>query len=289
MDGHPTAAGSATGAAERWRALVRARLDQLDQLAPGRGALGAAFWDSRAPRFAAQTCGTGGRDPFLRLLRPAVGHRTTVLDVGAGAGRFALPLAARARQVVAVDPSRQMLAILQREARRQGLDNVRCLLGRWEDVDPGPADVALCSYVLPLVEDAPSFLRKLDAAAHRRVFVYLPAASTDLLMDPLWRHFHGEPRRLGPTYLDAVAVLAELGIQPRVQVVEAPVVTRFASLRQAVEGYRDVLVLPDTVVVRRELRALLSDWLVGKQPALRPPLRSAPGAVLSWARAEPAS
>lgn len=271
-------------AAERWRQLVRARLEQMEALEPGRGSVGADFWDARARRFAARTAGSGEGDPFLRVARASVGERTTVLDVGAGPGRFALPLAARAREVIAVDPSRRMLSILRREARRRGLTNVREALGRWEDVDD-EADVVICSYVLPMVEDAAGFLRKLDAAARRRVFVYLPAASTDLLTDPFWRHFHGSPRRLGPTYLDAVAVLREEGIDPTVQVVETPVVGRFASLGQAVSDYRDHLALPDSPAVRRQLRRLLGDWLVGREPALRAPVRSLPAAILRWTSA----
>ena len=175
-----------------------------------------------------------------------------------------------------------MLAIIRREARRRGLANVACVEGRWEDVEAPSCDVAICSYVLPLIEDAAPFLAKLTTAAASKVFVTMNAVSTDVFLDTFWRHFHGAPRRAGPTYLDAAAVLAELDIAPDVEVVEVPVRVRFANLAGAVRHYREELLLADTPEVRRELRRVLEPWLVGKDGALRPPLRTTPVAILGW-------
>jgi SAM-dependent methyltransferase len=210
--------------------------------------------------------------------------RTTVLDVGSGPGRFALAIAPRVAEVVALDPSRAMLAILRREVRKRGLANVRTVEGRWPEAREAvnPVDVAFSSYVLPIVDDAPRFLRALDAAARRHAFLYLGAFTADAVVDPLWRHFHGTPRRPGPTWLDAVAVLREIGIDPEVEVVEVRSRTRFATLGEAVRDYRDLLVLPDTPDVRRELAGLLRQWLVKSEGALRPPIATLPAAVVRW-------
>ncbi len=268
-------------ASSRWRELVRSRLGEMEAITPGGGAVGPGYWDARARRFAAQV-GTAEGDPLVSRIGRAGGRRATVLDVGAGTGRFTLALAPRVGQVVAVDSSGAMLSILRREARRRGLANIRGIEGRWEDVDAPPAEVVLCSYVLPLVEDATGFLAKLDAAARSRAFVSMNAVSTDLFFDPFWRHFHGRPRRPGPTYLDAVAVLAELGIQAEVEVVEVPVRSRFSSVAKAAAAYRESLLLPDSAEVRRELRGLLRTWLVGPEGSLRPPLKTTAAAILSW-------
>lgn len=255
----------------------------MERLRPGGGAVGAAFWDSRATRFAARLPAPGAEsDPLLSRLRRATSARSTVIDVGAGPGRHALPLARRVQAVTAVDPSTKMLAILRRRAREQSITNVECVVGRWAEADVAPADVVLSSFVMSLVEDAPAFVRKLDRCARRRVFLYLGAYSLDAVLDPLWRHFHGAPRRPGPTYLDAVAVLRELGIDPGVEVVEIPDRRRFATVAEAALDYRDHLVLPHTRAVRRELEGLLSSWLVNRSGALASPLRSIPAAILTW-------
>lgn len=269
-------------ASTRWRTLVRARLAEMDQLAPGRGADQPAFWDERAPRLAAHGLGPDPADPLVRRVVRAAGSHGSVLDVGAGAGRFAIPVAAEVGEVVAVDPSPGMLDMLRGQARQHGLTNVRCVPGRWEQVEVAPADVVVCSYVLQLVEDVVGFVGQLDAACRRQAFVYLSAASWDLALDPLWRHFHGEPRRPWPTYLDALAVLEDLGFEPEVEVVEAPVRTWFDDLGEAGDSFADRLLLPQAPDVRAELRTLLASWLVRDEGRLRAPFTTMPSAILSW-------
>ena len=262
---------------------MRGRLAEMERIQPGRGALGAAFWDSRAKRFASRMTVVDARtDPLYRRLRQATGRRSTVLDIGAGPGRFTLALAPHVAAVTAVDPSGAMLDICRRQARRAGLANVTCVHGRWEDVQVDGADVAFSSYVLPLIADAPRFLSKLDATAGKQVFLYLGAFSLDAVLDPLWRHFHGRPRKPAPTYLDAVDVLKELGVKPVVEVVEVPSRARFKTAAEAARDYREQLLVPDTPEARRELRELLAAWLVPRGGALGPPLRTIPAAVISW-------
>jgi len=255
----------------------------MERLQPGRGAPGAAFWDAQARRFASRMpVGTATTDPFFRRLRRSTGRRSTVLDVGAGPGRFTLALAPHVASVTAVDPSGAMLEICRRRARGLGLTNVVGVQGRWEDAAVPTADVAFSAHVLPLIADAARFLTKLDAAADQRALLYLGAFSLDAVLDPLWRHFHGRPRKPGPTYLDAVDVLRELGLAPEVEVVEVRSRARFASVAAAARDYREQLCVPDTPEARKELRDLLSAWLVRRGDALGPPLRTTPAAIVSW-------
>jgi SAM-dependent methyltransferase len=270
-------------AATRWQKMVQARLREMERLQPGRGALNAGFWDTRATRFARRmpvSSATG--DPLFRRLRQATGRRSTVIDVGAGAGRFTLSLAPHVAGVTAVDPSRGMLEIGRRQAGALGLENLTFVHARWEDAEVAPADVAFSSYVVTLVPDAARFLAKLDAAATDRAFLYLGAYTADAIMDPLWRHFHGASRKPGPTYLDAVDVLRELGLKPEVEVVEVATRGRFKSVADAAKDYRDQLCLPDTPEVRKELRGLLAHWLIRRGDALAAPLKTVPAAVISW-------
>src|SRR5262245_13871269 len=94
-------------AAQRWKGLVEGRLQEMERLQEGRGALGGAFWDKRARRFGKGPMATAEGDPMLARLRRALGKpgRSTFLDVGSGPGRFTLGVAPRAARVTAVDPS----------------------------------------------------------------------------------------------------------------------------------------------------------------------------------------
>jgi len=269
-------------AAKRWAALVRGRRSEIQRLAPERGAGGVGYWDQRAQRLAPRLSGTTEGDPFLARLRRLTGRRTTVLDVGAGPGRFTLAIAPHVERVVAVDPSAAMLDIVRAEADRLGLANVAVVEGRWEAADVARADVAFASYVLPVVEDAPAFVAKLDASARRHVLLYLGAFTNDAIVDPLWRHFHGTPRRPGPTWLDAVAVLREMGIDPTVEVVEVRSRARFDTLAEAVDDQLDYLALEDTPDNRGELAELLAMWLVRAGGGFRLPIATLPAAVIRW-------
>ncbi|MDQ6750062.1 MAG: class I SAM-dependent methyltransferase [Actinomycetota bacterium] len=259
------------------------RLGELERLSPDRGSLSGTFWDRRADRYAATARLKDTKDdPFLRRLRRVAGPSSTVVDVGAGTGRFALPLATDVKHVTAIDPSEGMLTILRREAGELGVANLTAIHSSWEQATDVTADIVFSAFVLTLVRDAPAFLTKLEAAAGSHVFLCLGAYSADAVLDPLWRHFHGAPRTPGPSYLDAVAVLRELGIAPEVRVVEIVNRRRFATIGDAVEHYRDALLLADSPGVRRDLEGLLSSWLLGRRGAFRSPLRSTPAAIIHW-------
>ncbi|MEX2291861.1 MAG: class I SAM-dependent methyltransferase [Mycobacteriales bacterium] len=270
-------------ATQRWQRLVRDRLAASELLDPGRDGISPAFWDERADRFARRVAGTAAHDPLLPRIRPHVDQDTVVLDVGAGTGRLALALAAAAREVVAVDSSAQMLRVLDELASAQGVVNVRTVHGRLEDLDEVTGDVVLCAHVLPVLTDARTFLARLDRTARRRVFVCLGAGLADLRTDPLWRYFHGRPRPPAPTYLDAVAVLRELDIDPQVEIVEVAATDRYATVAEAVDDHLDLLRLDDADDVRGRLSALLETWLVRREDGtLRAPVPTLPNAILSW-------
>jgi len=270
-------------AAERWRRLVTARLGEMERLSPGLGSVSGRFWDRRAERYAAGSSAADPEgDPFLRRLRRVMGPASTAIDVGAGTGRYALPLAAGVGHVTAVDPSAAMVAILRRDAERLGVTNLTTVQRTWEQAGTASADVVFSAFVLTLVPDARPFLAKLDAAARHHAFLYLGAFSADAVLDPLWRHFHDAARVPGPSYLDALSVLRELEIEPEVKVVEIANRRRFATIDEAAEHYRDGLLLADTPAIRRELEGLLRSWLLGRRGAFMSPLRTLPAAIIHW-------
>jgi SAM-dependent methyltransferase len=271
------------GAATRWRELVSGRLAEIERLTPGAGSLDGAFWDRRAARKAPTVrLADPEGDPLLRRLLRVAGPSSTAIDVGAGSGRFAIPLAERVSHVTAVDPSVAMVEALRHGAEERGLENVTAIRSLWAEAETPEADIVFSSFVLTLVPDAVSFVRKLEAAARGHVFLYLGAYSGDAVLDPLWRHFHRTPRAPGPTYLDALALLEELGIAPDVKVVEIRNRTRFATIDEAVEHYRDGLLLSETPDVEEDLARLLDKWLLGRRGSYRSPLRTFPVAIINW-------
>ena len=256
----------------------------MERLQEGRGDVGGAYWDKRSRRIAKRPLASADRDPMMSRLRREVGRsgRATVLDVGSGPGRLSVPIAPRARQVTAVDPSKKMLALLRRRAREAGVANVRTVHGNWQDVEVEAADVVVCAHVITLVPDVVPFVRKLDAAARKRVLLYVGGYAADGVLDPFWRRFHGRQRSPGASWVDALAMLEEIGLEVSVEVVELPTWSRHETLADAVEVYRDQLVLPRTKEVEIELTRLLGPWLQRHNGYLRAPFRTQPAAILGW-------
>jgi S-adenosylmethionine-dependent methyltransferase len=106
-------------------------------------------------------------------LDPLVGAGTPlrVLDVGGGSGMFAVPLARLGHDVTVVDPSADALATLRRRAETAGVGPlVRGIQGDGdqlhESVPTGGDgfDLALCHYVLEVVDDPATTLREVSGA-----------------------------------------------------------------------------------------------------------------------------
>jgi SAM-dependent methyltransferase len=271
-------------AVERWHALLQARAQQMDAAYARLGRTSADFWDRRARGFHRTTRDTVARDPFFARLRREVTPQTTVLDVGAGTGRFTLALAPLVEHVTAVEPNAAMLDYLRQDMSEQGLNNISIVQTTWEDT-PGnlSADIVICSHVLYPIKDIVPFLAKLQAAAQRACYLYLRANHIDALTAHLWRHFHGDERCLPPGYIHALDVLFEMGIYADVEIVKLPVSMRFPSLDVAVDELLEQLILPGDERTRTQLRKLLEDWLVERDAMLVPPVEETICAIIKIA------
>lgn len=270
------------GAVERWEAILQARATQMDRAYADLGRTSRDFWDRRARNFHNATKDTVNADPLYQRLRERVSSHDTLLDVGAGTGRFTLALAPHLKEVLAIEPNAAMLSFLQKGVAQQKLHNVTWLQTTWQDAPHLQADYVVCSHVLYPIKEIVPFLQKLQAATRKSCFLTLRGTQLEEAMEPLWQHFHGEPRCLQPAYIHALDVLFELGIYANVEIVRTPNSLRYASLEVAENELIEQLILPDQPEIRQELRALLQDWLVPDEGALRPPQKELVSAILEF-------
>ncbi|HXK97610.1 MAG TPA: methyltransferase domain-containing protein [Limnochordia bacterium] len=56
-----------------------------------------------------------------------------ILDIGAGPGSFAVPMAKLAREVVAIEPSEQMVNLMGSYAQEEGVSNLRIITASWDE------------------------------------------------------------------------------------------------------------------------------------------------------------
>jgi len=219
--------------ADLWRAQVAAEHAQYDQLCDPRLRPGPDWWAAQAERFHARTRHRPQPDAFLTEVLPFVAPGSTVIDVGAGTGRYALPLARTGAQVIAVDSSPGMLRYLRQDAESERLP-ITIVEGRWEAIEGPVADVAICAHVLYPIAEAAAFLRKLDAQA-RRCFLLLNYESPAAWMRPLWRVAYDVDRLPLPGAIEALALLHQLGIDARLTPIPSTTAMWFESLDEALD------------------------------------------------------
>jgi SAM-dependent methyltransferase len=161
--------------------------------------------------------------PSGRRALEALPEGGSVLDVGAGGGAGSLPLAPPARRIVAVDESPGMLEAFAALAEARGLEHAE-VEGTWPAVASkvASADVVVCHHVLYNVADLPSFAQALTGAARHRVVIEITERHPQTGVNDLWRHFWGIERPTGPTALEALVVLRELGLGVDAEDWEAP-------------------------------------------------------------------
>jgi SAM-dependent methyltransferase len=205
-------------AVEAWKARIEAH-DAQSLRARGDQPEPADFWSTLAGGFRADPHRTD--DPVVHLLQQWVTPDTTVLDVGGGAGRYALALALRCRQVTVVEPSPSMVGQLEEAARAAEISNVPVVQAAWEEAEVEAADLVLCANVVYGVKDIAPFVSKLDEKARERVVIVAWMDAPPSIFSPLWKVVHQEERIELPALPELLPVLWELGIFPNIEMLTA--------------------------------------------------------------------
>ena len=204
--------------AEQWRSLV------AERAAAAGGHSDPGYWDRRAPTFARST--QARSDALLDVIAPYFSARKTLIDVGAGSGRHAVPLADVMEWVTAVEPSEGMRAQIPHR------DNMTVVASTWQDAAVAPADLLICSHVLYGVEDPIAFIAKMEASARERIFIMLRESPMAHLGALVRNRLLGEEPRL-PRFSDLFMLLMQMGIAPDVKFTSYPNPQRYADIDEA--------------------------------------------------------
>jgi len=158
-----------------------------------------------------------------------------VLDIGAGPGILALPLAPLVRDVTAVEPGAGMVEVLKKHAEQEGIRNIACVQKTWEEVDPtrdlSPLyDIVIASLSLTM-HDIHEALAKMDAVAAGSVhlFWFADMPFWERMYADLWMPLHGHPHYPGPKADCLFGVLYQMGIFPDVTMMPMGKEYRFAD------------------------------------------------------------
>lgn len=196
-----------------WREIVEAEYEQVERLREWHNT---DTYQSITSRFIDDPYRSD--DQVLDALRE-LGHPEAIwLDIGAGAGRYSLPLALSSKQVIAVDPSSSMSEALKGELERHGIQNVVQRDLRWpEGSHEIQADFSLASHVGYDIREINSFIDGLEHATRERCVVLLMDSAPSGGFERLWEQVHNEPRQRLPALRDFAHLLLARGSNPEIR------------------------------------------------------------------------
>ncbi|MCX6022675.1 MAG: class I SAM-dependent methyltransferase [Chloroflexi bacterium] len=277
-------------AADRWRRMLDERAEQMRTVQPS-GNVPSTVED-RAAQFLRAT-----REPqadrLLDLMLERVQPGSVALDVGAGAGRYALPLARAGATVIAVEPSAVMGGMLRQEADAAGLGEAVTLLpATWQDAEAPEADLSVCAHVIYGVREIVPFIDKMRRLTRDAVFLVVRATQMDAHIADLWRQVYGVERRSEPSFVDLYLILEALGVSPNVETM--PFGMRrssgpgggYATEDDAAESARRLLYAEPDPVLDRRIRTYMGERMEQRNGRLYwkgPSMRSA---ILWWTKAD---
>ena len=263
--------------AENWKHKVEVRAAHP---------VGARNWDDRAGRFARMTAELdASRDPLVRFLSDAIRPEQTALDVGAGAGRYALPLSTLAARVTAVEPSAGMRASMEQSLAERGIKNVTVIPGTWQQAQVEPHDAVVCAHVVYFVADIVPFIEKLDAAANHACYIHLRVDENAARFYDLFADAFGTPYPSEPGFADLYPMLLSLGIRANVQITSGGGAgPRYATLADAIDQAKTQLGIADGTEHDPLIESFLKDRLVPLGDHFTLPGPPQQSAIVWWER-----
>jgi len=153
------------------------------------------------------------RDFILSLVKSL--SRSAVLDIGAGTGGWAVPLARNARKVTALEPSSAMIQVMRENLESEGVDNVEIIQGPWPESEMEAHDFSLCSHAMYGCSDLTAFVHAMTKATRRTCFMLMRAPAHDGTMALAALRVWGQPHD-SPNFQVAYNAMLQMGLYPHV-------------------------------------------------------------------------
>lgn len=222
-------------------------------------------------------------DAFMRWLLPQLDVGTTVLDIGAGSGRYVAPLAHAGMHVKALEQSLAMREQIEIVVQEQQLSQVEIIAESWPTASAVSCDVAMAVHVLYAVRDIAPFVQAMHASARSMCVILLGVRHPTTPVLPLWHTYYGTERLPLPGALECVSALAQLGIAANMHILPAPAPISYPSLDEAATEMCYRLRLPYGEPYQQQLTEIIArDWLIGEDGSVTSPHTPPPHAAIWW-------
>ena len=207
-----------SSASALWAERVEAHHRQSALARKANGWPDADPWEAVSSLFMADPLRT--HDQVLNLVSAKIDRDASIIDVGGGASRYALPLANAGHRLTVIEPSAAMCLSLQDLTESLGSIDLSVVQDSWEDAKVEPADVVLCSHVLGSTPDAARFIGKLADHARSKIILVESMTWPLAVFSEFWAEYYGEKRTDLPGIPEIMALLWEMGITPDLEMLE---------------------------------------------------------------------
>jgi SAM-dependent methyltransferase len=204
------------------------------------------LWNKMAPKYGEENSNAGQNRyqevvDFLKT-QNLLGQEVDVLDVGCGNGVYALPFARQVRSVTALDSAQEMCSVLEKKAKREGIDNIVVQQCFWEEVDlekEGLAqafDIVFAS-LTPAVCDYETLMKLNDASCNNCCLITYAGNPVDQPKKDLWQLIFGESiSGRGFDLIYPINILYNLGYRPKINYFQYESL-REETIQQAIESF----------------------------------------------------
>jgi SAM-dependent methyltransferase len=187
---------------------------------------------------------------------------SVILDIGAGPGTLAIPLAPLVKEITSIEPGKGMVKVLKERMRKEEITNITTICKRWEDIDPncdlsGSYDVVIASLSLTM-EDIRLALQKMDAVSRGGVYLFwfVDMPFWEKMYADLWKPIHGSDYYSGPKADCLFCVLYQMGIYANIEMLPLKKEYRFTNLNEMIAFFRRRF-----NVITDEQERVLTDYL----------------------------
>ena len=210
--------------------------------------MGNFFWDERKVDWYDRALEESGfSEKILKIINPLLKSSKSIIDIGAGCGPLAIPLAESGFQVTALEPSTAMINKIRQKASSKNLDSIKFIESKFEVSNPGRHDAVVVANVRKIFVNLESFLKTMKKVSPKITILIVGADTknnkfyfSDLYPILFKKEYPEEDNHLG-----VFEKLSSLGLNPKSSIIDLNIDQPFLDLEEAVEFWKAYLDIED--------------------------------------------